>query len=94
MLTISVDRRALHNDPGAEIDEVNAMFVDDMKQLENELDMLRAWTAKNTSSRSQRWQHCECVVETLKSRAADHTGRFQTALKKRTEVASLTGVPR
>lgn len=81
-----VDRRALHNDPAAEIDEVSALFSQDVKALDHQIQLLTAWVGKNTTRRSQRWQHCDCVITGLKSRAAGHTMRFQEALQKRTEV--------
>ena len=93
-LEVLVDRRALHNDPAAEIDEVSSMFSDDVKELEQQIQLLNGWSDRNTVRRSQRWQHCDLVISSLRSRAAGHTIRFQEALKKRTEASvywSLAG---
>lgn len=81
-----VDRRALHNDPAAEINEVSTMFAEDVKEIDQQISLLTAWAAKNAARRSQRWQHCDSVIGSLKSRAAGHTMRFQEALQKRTDV--------
>ena len=72
-----VDRRALHNDPAAEIDEVSQMFSTDVTEVGDQIKLLVAWVSRNTTKRSQRAGHCEqgmytCFAATATDAASDH----------------------
>ena len=54
-----VDRRALHNDPAAEIDEVSQMFSTDVTEVGDQIKLLVGWISRSTTKRSQRAGHCE-----------------------------------
>jgi hypothetical protein len=81
-----VDQRSLfYNEPGAEIDEVSALFADENKELDQQLALLLSWLDRNITG-GQRRRHCDCVIGVLKTRRAEFVQSFQDALKQRTEV--------